>query len=151
MTHRRWLLFLLLAGVFAMHGIECTAAGGTPAGSGHSVAMDASAPRTTAVIGEASATQHTVYSTASPEVIFPAGDMAASKAIGSGGHPAAPLGHLWTVCLAVLSIGLAALLAALSVRIPTWLPPLRRAGPRWARAPARLPGPDLFALCVLRT
>lgn len=152
MTHRRWLLLLLLAGVFAMHGVECTAAGGPAAGSGHSISMTAGAPGT-AVVGEASATGHPVHSAASGgTVVFHAADMAASKAIGSGGHLAGLLGHLWTVCLAVLSIGLAALIAALTVlRVPTWLPPLPRACPRWARPHARLPGPELSALCVLRT
>jgi hypothetical protein len=73
-------------------------------------------------------------------------------AAGSGGGPGSWAAHLWAVCLAVLAVGLAVLLAfagrrlplvataALSVassRVCGWLPPAHP--------------PDLHVLCVLRT
>lgn len=152
-TDRRWLILLLFAAVFAMHGVQCTGAEATAAGSGQAMAMTDD-PSATAVHGASSPVDDSghVVTAASAAALLGAGETIAMDSAGSPGSPAALMGHLWSVCLAVLSAGLAvALLALTVVGVRAWLPPLLGAAGRRARARVRLPAPDLFALCVLRT
>jgi hypothetical protein len=146
MTGRLWTVLLLLAGVLAVHGLQCAADGGhgathVPAASvvlttlstGHADA----APAVTALVAPASG-EHTSATTTAT-----AGDRGT-------GAPHESAGHLWTACLAVLAAAFAVLLAVLLAR-PAQL--LRQA---LAHARARLGSlapprpPDLSVLCLLR-
>ena len=153
MAHRRWLVLLLFAAVFAMHGLQCIGADATGAGSGHVMTLSPSASGT-AFVNDASPAGHAMNAPAEASAVVmlaPLG-MATAETVSSGRHPAGLMGHLWTVCLAVLSVGLAVLLATLAItRLRTWLPQLAPGGFARARTHVRLPTPDLFALCVLRT
>jgi hypothetical protein len=150
MAARLWTALLMLAAVFAMHGLQCTSAAAQSAGV--TLAQIAPAVPTTA-------DGHPVGATAPG----PADLMAADQAI-TGPPAAAPAGaehgstphgsveHLRTLCLAVLAAGIAVLLAMAGARLIQLAPPaLRRARTRvsgWLPPPRP---PDLFALCLLRT
>ena len=166
MAARGWTALLLLAAVFAMHGLQCTAAGADHA-AGHGAAAVALAPAGLLDGGahtSASSTPtdaHGAHPDTTPMIVAaapPAGLLAAAAppasllAAGHDSTPAEPGGHLWTLCLAVLAAGLAVLLTLLLPRTPALL------DPPWARLRTRLPAglaplrpPDLHALCLLRT
>ncbi|NEK87367.1 hypothetical protein GCU60_16635 [Blastococcus saxobsidens] len=154
MAARAWTALLLLAAVFAMHGLQCTAAG-TAHTTGHGAAPVASAPAGLLEDGPHPAM-------ASPGLEAHSGDhdtaavAAAAPLAGllGAGHDSAPAGaggHLWALCLAVLAAGLAVLVALLLPRLLTLLPAA------WARlrthtstSLAPLRPPDLHSLCLLR-
>ncbi len=156
MAARGWTALLLLAAVFAMHGLQCTAAG-TDHAAGHGAATAAPAPA--GLLGNGAHTGATNTPTDVPGAHVDTLVMVVAAAPAAGllaaGHDSTPVGaggHLWTLCLAVLAAGLAALLVLLLPRTPT-LPGPPRAWLR-TRLPtglAPLRPPDLNALCVLRT
>jgi hypothetical protein len=150
-SKQRWWGLLVLAAVFAMHGVQCTdhdlASSGYTATvgvhAGASLAGDGPPPHGASdqLIQASVVDGHAVS-------VLAHGPAAAQH----GDHPAASLGHLWAVCLAVLSAGLAVLVALLVRRRGIGAPP-----DRWQRLPRR-PGlstvprpPDIYSLCVLRT
>ena len=154
MVGRRWAALLVLAAVFAVHGVQCTSLAVDSAAHAHGPAHAAPLVLTPSATADdhgggiaASAPQHTVS-------LLPAAAGAATAVVGAGHDTSPPgsAGHLWTLCLAVLAAGLAVLLAVLAARL---VPLARRLA---LRAPVRGPGwvapprpPDLFALCLLRT
>ncbi|WP_409329510.1 hypothetical protein [Trujillonella humicola] len=164
MATRAWTALLLLAAVFAMHGLQCTAAG-TDHLAGHGaapIAVTLAAPGdggphpgglssgATSAGLEAHGGHHGSLSDATAMATV-AAPLVGALTAGHGSAPAGPAGHLWTLCLAVLAVGLAVLLALLLPRLQT-LPPAA-----WARlrthahtglAPLR--PPDLHSLCLLR-
>ncbi|SDY71870.1 hypothetical protein SAMN05661080_04389 [Modestobacter sp. DSM 44400] len=152
MRNGRWWVLLLLSAVFAMHGVQCLDGDG-PATSVHAMSLSTWVP------GHSTASITAEASDVSPVGVAPmnlAGpDLPASGTLDDAahsGHPAGSMEHLWAVCLAVLSVGLAVWLAARVARpVTTALRPSRpgRLG-RASRARPRRP-PDIFALCVLRT
>jgi hypothetical protein len=136
MAARLWTALLLLAAVFALHGLQCTAD-----------AHASGAARTTSVVAPA----------APPAVDSHVGASAAADdpAAVSDGRHGSPLhgsaGHLWTLCLAVLAAGIAVLLALLVPRLVGLVSPaLRRVRTRTVGWLAPLRPPDLSALCLLR-
>jgi hypothetical protein len=149
MAVRLWTALLLLVGVVAMHGWQCSSAPATSTqGSDavHAVAVALTAPT--------DATHMAGLGLTGP---MPGGSAVTGSPAaepGGAGHsspPHGPAGHLWTLCLAVLAAGLAILLALLAPRLLWLLAPTRR------RARARATGwftplrpPDLAALCLLR-
>ncbi|MGY1848049.1 MULTISPECIES: hypothetical protein [unclassified Blastococcus] len=154
MAARVWTALLLLAAVFAMHGLQCTAVG-----TGHTAGPDgaavAAAPTgvlegglRTGAVSHGLDAHSTVHDTAAMVAAAP---LAGLLAADHGSAPAGAVGHLWALCLAVLAAGLAVLVALLLPRLLTLLPAA------WARlrthasaglAPLR--PPDLHALCLLR-
>ncbi|MGY2080631.1 hypothetical protein [Modestobacter sp. SYSU DS0657] len=162
MAARGWTALLLLAAVFAMHGLQCTAAG-TEHAAGHGTAAVAAAPTGllegglhTGAVSLAPQAHSSVHDGEHGSVHLSATMVAATPVAGllaadHGSAPAGAVGHLWALCLAVLAAGLAVLLALLLPRLLTLLPAA------WARlrmhasaglAPLR--PPDLHALCLLR-
>ena len=151
---RGWTALLLLAAVFALHGLQCTAAA-TEHTAGHGAAAVAASPAGLPGGGSHSGATspgleaHTsVHDTVEMVAAAP---LAGLLAAGHASAPAGAGGHLWTLCLAVLAAGLAALLALLLPHLLTLLP-AAWAPPR-AHAPAGLAllrPPDLHALCLLR-
>jgi hypothetical protein len=153
MAARLWTALLMLAAVFAMHGVQCTAAAdtaGTAGTTAHvgSVAMTALSP------GHA----HAAAAAASPDDPMlsqsaATGTEGTAGALAEAGHGSAPhdaAAHLWAVCLAVLAAALAGVLTALvprSVRLTA--PALGYVRAR-LRSPALPRPPDLSALCLLR-
>jgi hypothetical protein len=145
MAGRLWTALLVLAGVFAVHGAQCTAADG-----GHV----ATHPPTASIVLTALAPGHAAEAAGVTAPTDPApGAHIATTATAGDRRPDAPhetADHLWTLCLAVLAAALAALLAALLPR------PARLTGPALIHARARLRSlapprpPDLSALCLLR-
>lgn len=138
---RTWLVLLLLAAIFLMHGVstlpgDAERSGATSAA--HS-AMDVAADGV--VLGPAGLT---------PVVDEPMDGSGASDP----GHPAGhgTSAHLWSLCLAVLLAGAALVLLILTGRTS----PAERmlSGSRRVRRPAGLVGilrpPDLSVLCLLR-
>lgn len=150
-ANRRWLVLLLFAAIFAMHGIQCVGAASMTTASGHALAASAAVADTPdGLVMQASHIGSAFGALPAAFLVDPEAMVAASSR-DMNGHPTGLMDHLWTVCLAVLSAFIAGLLAVLvSRRVRTWLPPLlggRSAGVR-ARIPP--PCPDLSALCVLR-
>jgi hypothetical protein len=157
MAARGWTALLLLAAVFAMHGLQCTAAG-TGNATGHGAVPVAAASAgplddgphpTTAQPGlEALSGAH--GSVPGITAVVAAGPTAGLPGAGHDSAPATAGGHLWALCLAVLAAGLTVLVALLP-RLLTLLPAacarLRRHAST-ARAPLR--PPDLHSLCLLR-
>lgn len=150
---RGWIL-LLLAAVFAMHGLQCAAADSSaPAGVHGTVHAIAAAGPDAApnIVVPGPAMASVDHITAPP---LAAAVTAATVGVPLGaGHGSTPLGagHLWALCLAVLGAGLAALLLALVRRSTAIAPPLLRR----AIAPVRgwqspLRPPDLYSLCLMR-
>jgi hypothetical protein len=156
MTARLWTVLLVLAGVFAVHGLQCASshaaghAAGPAIGAPHAVAFTAGivdAPGGhLAVAGADAGTAH--HPTAAPT---PAGATAPASPTGHDSTSEQSAGHLWSLCLAVLVGGLAALLPLLASRpsAPA-APALRRALHRTRSWSAPLRPPDLAALCLLR-
>lgn len=155
MAARLWTALLLLSAVFAVHGVQCSAAvGDHTAGHGAQAMTLQAAP-----VGGG----HTAMTAASSDhgasltTGLDAAMTAAAPAVAllPGGHDSAPAGaggHLWTLCLAVLAAGLAGLLALLLPR-PLTLLRAARAGLRAHHFPSGLAlprPPDLSALCLLR-
>jgi Family of unknown function (DUF6153) len=159
MGARLWTALLMLAAVFAMHGLQCTsiAVDTSSAGANWVPAADV------AVAGVESMTAaSTVHGQPAGSPVSPVAGSASAYLPGlppvSGGHdpghgpaPHDMAGHLWALCLAVLAAGLAVLLALLLPRLLTLLPAA------WARlrthastSLAPLRPPDLHALCLLR-
>ena len=145
---RYWGVLVVLAGVFAMHGLQCTSHDlHTPAGHGAGAtlvslslpaavdAVDPGPPDALDGSGASAAPDH--------------GEHAASPPALDG--PSSPLpADFWIACLAVLAAGLALLTAFLRAwpaadGLAPWVPV-----PRWVSVPTLLRPPDLFALCVLR-
>lgn len=153
MSARGWTALLLLAAVFAMHGLQCTAAVGTAHAAGHGAATVALTPAGLLDAGAVStATDAHGATHGTTSMVAAAAPAAGLLAAGHDGTPAGPGGHLWTLCLAVLAAGLAVLLAVLVPRAGALLIPA------WARLRMRLPSglapsrpPSLHALCLLRT
>ena len=160
MAARLWTALLMLTAVFAMHGLQCTAAAdgagsaattahvATPAHAG-SVAMTAvPAGQVGPAPGAAS------FDDPMPAHTTATATVAAVAALVDAGHSGAPhdwVAHLWTACLAVLAVALAVLLALLVPRLVQLEPPAPRNAStrarRWGTPPRP---PDLSALCLLR-
>jgi hypothetical protein len=165
MAARLWTALLVLAGVFAMHGLQCStgadSAGHPASPAGHAeaffLAVTAVAPDhphavAPAGIAQASAPMVAVpvagQAGSGPGSLTGAAPEPAEVAYGGTSHDWAA--RVWTLCLAVLAAGLAVLLVPLVSR------PVMRAAPAlgygraqlWSPAPSR--PPDLSALCLLR-
>jgi hypothetical protein len=150
MAARLWTALLMLAAVFAMHGLQCTtAAAGSTHGSG-AVHAATVAPAASAADGRMTGVGLTDPMPGDSAVTRSDADAPADAGRGSTPHGAGV--HLWTLCLAVLAAGFAVLLALLVPRLFGLVPPaLRRARAHAAGWSTPLRPPDLFALCVLRT
>lgn len=151
---RRWFALLLLAAVFGMHGLQCTGVA-TPAAAGGQTMAAHITSGALAAFAEPTASDvpGAVMSMAAPlvatDVLIGPMDVAAA---GHDGGPVGAMDHLWTVCLAVLSVGLAVvLIAAVAMLLWRWLPTLRSSARRRGHVKPLAQAPDLFALCVLRT
>ncbi|TFV43961.1 DUF6153 family protein [Blastococcus sp. TF02A_35] len=153
MRGRRGWVLLLLAAVFAMHGLQCAAAdsGTTTAGHGtvHTTPAEPDPVLHAAGVGP-------VMESAAAMTAAPAAAVVAGTAIGmslAAGHDSTPhtAGHLWAVCLAVLAAGLAAMLLVLTGRLTEFRLPRTRRTPgspwAWLRPPRP---PDLYSLCLMR-
>lgn len=146
---RLWAALLLLAAVFAMHGIQCAAAGSAPEHGFTSLGEAAS-------VGVPVASIHVgPVADAMPDHGHGAATQMADAdgATGSSGLPA-PWhdAHLLAVCLAVLLAGLMAL-GAVVLRRGVAIPPVRGSPTpsRWPTGWSRQPRPPtLSALCLLR-
>jgi hypothetical protein len=161
MATRLWTALLMLAAVFAMHGLQCTsAADGThSAGAVQAAAspMGAAPGAPVEMAFALTADGHTSGAASGLTDSMPEGSAAAvpfAATTADAGHPGTPhesAGHLWTLCLAVLAAGIAVLLALLAPRLvgpaASALRRARASDSRWL-APAR--PPDLSALCLLR-
>ena len=146
---RLWAALLLLAAVFAMHGIQCMATGSALEHGSTSLGAAAS-------VGAAAASVHVgPVADAMPDH----GRVAATHGAGDAGTTGAsglPApwhdAHALAVCLAVLLAGLT-FLGASALRRGVAVP-LVRGSPtsaRWPTGWARQPRPpDLSALCLLR-
>jgi hypothetical protein len=146
MATRLWTALLMLAAVFAMHGLQCaSAADGTHTSDAvHAPSYAVHAP-SDAPTAPASEGAHLAGGPAAADLAVAVVD----DAHGSTPHESA--GHLWTLCLAVLAAGIAALLTVLAPRLIglAW-PALRRVRGRAYRWLTPLRPPDLSALCLLR-
>ena len=152
MARRRWLVLLLFAAVFAMHGVECIDTGNPTAGASHH-SMTAAAAASASAHGSGPGFTESfelIVASTPTAALSPAAVSATPGMLDSGGHPMGLMGHLWTVCLAVLSVGLAVLLAARAVVNVRSRRPLPHGGFPCPRAQIRGRSPDLVALCVLR-
>ncbi|WP_442928877.1 DUF6153 family protein [Modestobacter sp. VKM Ac-2980] len=146
---RLWAALLLLAAVFAMHGIQCAAAGSALEDGSTSLSAAASVdvPAASVHLGPvAGAMPDHGHGAATPEAD-------ADGATGSSGLPA-PWhdAHLLAVCLAVLLAGLM-VLRAVVLRRGVAIPPVRGSPTpsRWPTGWSRQPRPPtLSALCLLR-
>jgi hypothetical protein len=153
MTARLWTALLLLAGIVAMHGLQCTSA--TAHGS---AAAPAPGFAGAVAMGAPLAADGHITDATVPGVPDPmAGDSAVTGPRGAAptdaGYGTAPSGaaHLWTLCLAALAAGIAVLLAVLAPRLVRLAAPaLRRAYASAAGCLAPPRPPDLSALCLLR-
>ncbi len=138
-----WGALVALTAVFLLHGVQC---------AGHDSSSRTDEGATTALSSLAPAASGLHHS---PSEVGAHASPVASDRIGPGSaetqqpHPSP--GELAAVCLAVLSAGLA-LLVALLLRPGTVTGQSRSWAwaQRWASAPALLRPPDLFTLCVLR-
>ncbi|RZU30809.1 DUF6153 family protein [Blastococcus saxobsidens] len=162
MAARLWTALLVLVGIFVMHGAQCTAAavdGGRSSPVAHSTVL---APPGTPVHGAAETAATVVSATgiAAIGTVLTATAPAAHAATGLSAAVAAAdgplsdshgtLGHLWSVCLAVLAAALAGLLALLLPHpVLTARRPLTRVRAR-STAPTLARPPDLSELCLLR-
>jgi hypothetical protein len=154
MAARLWTALLMLAAVFAVHGLQCASAAAhspaAPITPAHAAAVAVAAPLATdghmADAAPAGLPDPMAGAqTAGPLAVAPVD-------AGHGGTPHGSTGHLWTLCLAVLAAGIAVLLALLAPRLvgpaATALVQTRTRTSGWL-PPAR--PPDLFSLCILRT
>jgi hypothetical protein len=149
-TVGRWTALLMLAAVFAMHGLPSVSALPGRASAAAPVAVSVPAPMTTLVTAADGAHAHAADS----PVIGSGNSGVLEPAAGVERHGPAPhdsAGHLWTLCLAVLAAALAAVLATLlpgPVRLNgSSLERARRRAPRWLVPPRP---PDLSSLGLLR-
>ncbi|WP_138758594.1 hypothetical protein [Modestobacter altitudinis] len=150
MHARLWTALVLLAGVFALHGVQCAGAATTAhAGVASMTAAAAAASGGAAPWAATAADGDGLHAGDHPATLVSAAG-AADPNHGSAPHDAG--GHLWTICLAVLATGLAVLLVLAGHR------PVRRGPAALPRSLARVIGalvpphpPDLHVLCVLRT
>ncbi|WP_431521209.1 DUF6153 family protein [Blastococcus capsensis] len=149
MGARLWTALLLLAAVFAMHGVRCVAAepalahGSTSLDAVASIGAPAAAIHVGAVTAEKPAHSHAAATHGSRDVAA-----TVSTDLPAPWHDA----HVLAMCLAVLLAGLTILGALTRVRgmaIPLvrGSPPPRRWLTGWVRQPRP---PDLSALCLLR-
>jgi hypothetical protein len=150
---RGWVL-LLLAAVFAMHGLQCAGADSAAPSGAHG-----------AIHGVTAAEPDPMLHLVGPVVAMASADhltaptpaaavTAATVGIPLGAdHDSTPqgAGHLWALCLAVLAAGLAVLLRALVRRSPAIRLPLPRrvTGKAWEWL-SPPPPPDLYSLCLMR-
>jgi hypothetical protein len=157
MAARLWTALLMLAAVFAVHGVQCTAAAdgaGSAVTTAHvaTTAHDGSVDMTAPTSGHA----RPAAGAASLDDPMPGRTdaVAAGAALADAGHSGAPhdwAAHLWTACLAVLAVALAVLLALLVPRLVQLGPPALRGARTRARGWLTPPRPpDLSALCLLR-
>jgi hypothetical protein len=153
MHGRRGWVLLLLAAVFAMHGLQCAAADPRPAteahGTLHSTVTEPGQALHLVGAGVVMASADAL-ATAPLDALLPA---AAFGIPSPGDHSSAPHagGHLWALCLAVLAAGLAVLLIASSGRPPkAWLPLQRRSGGGSVGSLPSLRPPDPYLLCLMR-
>jgi hypothetical protein len=155
MAARLWTALLMLAAVFAMHGLQCTSAAGGDHGSGmvHTSFAALTAPADSPLTADptvAAARAGTGPTVGAGPAAAHHADAGLDAAHGSTPHRSA--GHLWTLCLAVLAAGIAVLLALLGPQlVGLTAPALRRARARTSGWPTALRPPDLFSLCILRT
>jgi hypothetical protein len=155
MGARLWTALLMLAAVFSMHGLQCTAGDSavehvsTPLGAAASVGAPAAAIHVGTVAAAISdpwrvAATHGARDAASTGST----GLPAPQAPQAPGHDA----HVWAVCLAVLLAGLTILGAVALLR--GMAVPLIRGSPtpsRWLTGWSRQPRPpDLSVLCLLR-
>lgn len=155
MRARVWTAFLLMAAVFTMHGLQCSAATEGPR-AGHAMPTTATATEGVGRLADGPAIDHAV-----PAALEFAGLALTRSAVVTGEHPPRDGGHgtprsdadhLWALCLAVLIAGIAVLLGLHGDRLSQVAREVRASGR--ARAPGGLPlprSPDLSVLCVLRT
>jgi hypothetical protein len=146
MAKRTWWIVVVLAAVFAMHGLQCM--------DGNALGPTASSTSSHHGVGAVMVPDSGHPTTASPTTpdhpALAAALLAADPA-GGHGHPTDLMGHLWSVCLAVLSVALAVrlvLLVASATR--TAGPDGHPVGHGAVRSTGFRP-PDIFTLCVLRT
>jgi hypothetical protein len=143
---------LLLAAVFTVHGLQCAAADSGAPSDGHGGVVHAvvGAQPVHHLLGPGAAMASTDHASASPltATVTPAVSVPSGAGHGSSPHGA---GHLWAWCLAVLAVGLSALLLTLVGRLPSLRPPLPRriTGNPWAWLSPLRP-PDLHSLCLMR-
>lgn len=137
---RVWGALVALTAVFLLHGVQC---------AGHDFSPRADDGATTALTPAASGVHHLPWAAgahASPMAADPIGPGSAGSQ-----QPPPSSGDLWAVCLAVLSAGLALLVALLLRPVPRPGRSRFHASARhWTSGPALLRPPDLFTLCVLR-
>ncbi|TFV51790.1 MULTISPECIES: DUF6153 family protein [unclassified Blastococcus] len=153
MRGRRGWVLLLLAAVFAMHGLQCAAADSGTTTAAHGTVHTTPAKPDPVLHG--AGLGPVLESTAAMTAAAPAAVVAGS-AIGmslAAGHDSTPhaAGHLWAVCLAVLAAGLAAMLLVLTGRLAEFrlLVTRRTTGGSWAGLHPPRP-PDLYSLCLMR-
>jgi hypothetical protein len=149
---RGWVL-LLLAAVFAVHGLQCAAADAraTPGVHGTLHATVTGSGPALQLAGPGAGMASVDAMTARPLVaVLTAATMGVPAQEGHGSAPQGS-GHLWALCLAILAAGLAALLMVLAGRLPEFTLSLsRRSGVRpWGRLCPLRP-PDLYSLCLMR-
>jgi hypothetical protein len=149
MTPPRWWALLLLAAVFGMHGVQCMGADSSMVAPHADASGALPSPMPSAhVMGNDSVATAPEFSA---ENLLPA-----VPVIAAGMHehkqPTGLMDHLWTVCLAVLSAGLAAIaLLLLKKRRPSFPALSRPRGHRWLTGLDPPRPPDIYSLCVLRT
>lgn len=154
MAARGWTALLLLAAVFAMHGVQCTSAG-IHHTAGHSADPVAAAPSALLAGGShpgmgspGPEARSSVHDTAAVVAAAPPAGLLAAD---GSSAPTGAGGHLWALCLAVLAAGLAALLVLLLPRLLTRLPAAKaRLRQHASTGLAPLRPPDLHSLCLLR-
>lgn len=135
MSGRRFWVLLVLAAVFAMHGVQCTAGMSSPGIGDHAPSAGVAVAAVDAGGG-----------------LGPHADVAGTSRTGHDSSAPASSGHLQALCLTVLAAAVAVLVVLLGDRacglllLPRWLPVLPRPG--WTRPPRP---PDLHTLCLLRT
>jgi hypothetical protein len=161
MAGRLWTALLMLAAVFAMHGLQCTSAGTPSSGATHTTSLVGPAEAAAVdghVAGDPTAAMTMPQSGTGPMADgHPGANPVAAEqpaAVSDHGHGSTPhgsAGHLWTLCLAVLAAGIALPLALFAPRLvgPT-APAVRRTYARVGGWLAPLGPPDLSALCLLR-
>jgi hypothetical protein len=154
MAVRLWTALLPLAAVFTLHGLQCAVGdhtAGSPGAGGEQHAAVAALTLPAAAAGHAPAPGSVMAAAAAGHAPAPGSVMAAAPAHDAPKRTPHSTGQLWTVCLAVLAAGLAALLALILPRLVQ----LARSGLPRALADARralmpLRPPDLSELCLLR-
>jgi hypothetical protein len=156
MAARLWTALLMMAAVFAMHGLQCSTAAADAPHTSTPMAEPAAAdqPMSSASAGSASDPGAAHLSTV-PATVDHTGAVPTTAAPPAAGHDPTPhstAGHLWSLCLGVLAAGIAVLLTLVGTRL-VQLTPHALSHPR-ARSTGRLSParpPDLSVLCILRT